>query len=275
MVTAGQMTKPHQKCRKVWHGAFSLVELSIVLVILGLLTGGILSGQSLIRASELRAVTTEYQQYMAAVQSFRDRYMALPGDIRNATNFWGNATTGTTGGECTSAATTQGTGTQTCNGNGDGTLNGTGNNEIFRFWQHLANAGLIEGTYTGIRGPETGTTHHMLFGINIPKSRVSNAGWGTRYVPAIDTNSTQFAIPLGSWLQFGAQQTDDNYGSVLRPEEAWNIDTKVDDGKPARGKMVARRFSSCTNAANASDLDSDYQVSSSTIGCVLLFPNFL
>ena len=71
--------------------AFSLVELSIVLVILGLLTGGILAGQSLIRAAELRAVTTEYQRYVAAVQTFRDKYMALPGDMPNAIAFWGAA----------------------------------------------------------------------------------------------------------------------------------------------------------------------------------------
>lgn len=59
--------------------AFSLVELSIVLVILGLLTGGILAGQSLIRAAELRAVSTEYSRYITATQSFRDKYFAVPG----------------------------------------------------------------------------------------------------------------------------------------------------------------------------------------------------
>ena len=69
---------------------FSLVELSIVLVILGLLTGGILTGQSLIRAAELRSVTTEFQKYQTAMMTFRDRYMALPGDMRNATAFLGS-----------------------------------------------------------------------------------------------------------------------------------------------------------------------------------------
>lgn len=70
---------------------FSLVELSIVLVILGLLTGGILSGQSLIRAAELRSVVTDIQQIQTSIYSFRDRYMALPGDMKDATDFWGIA----------------------------------------------------------------------------------------------------------------------------------------------------------------------------------------
>src|SRR5438552_4058186 len=83
--------------------AFSLVELSIVLVILGLLVGGILSGQSLIRAAELRSVTTEFSRYLAAVQSFKDKYFALPGDMANATAFWGIA--GGTGSDATCLST--------------------------------------------------------------------------------------------------------------------------------------------------------------------------
>ena len=55
---------------------FSLVELSIVLVILGLLVGGVLSGQSLIRASELRKYTTSADKYKTAILSFRDKYFA-------------------------------------------------------------------------------------------------------------------------------------------------------------------------------------------------------
>ncbi|PZP83692.1 MAG: type II secretion system protein, partial [Azospirillum brasilense] len=57
------------------HG-FSLVELSIVLVILGLLTGGILGGQSLIRAAELRTISTDANRYITAAQTFRDKYFA-------------------------------------------------------------------------------------------------------------------------------------------------------------------------------------------------------
>jgi len=58
--------------------AFSLVELAIVLVILGLLVGGVLSGSSLIRASELRSISTQYTNYYTAVRSFRDKFLPCP-----------------------------------------------------------------------------------------------------------------------------------------------------------------------------------------------------
>ena len=93
---------------------FSLVELAIVLVILGLLIGGVLSGQSLIRASELRSVTQQYQSIIAATVSFRDKYFAIPGDMNNASQFWGLQASY---GSCYNAASSS---ALTCNGNGNG-----------------------------------------------------------------------------------------------------------------------------------------------------------
>ena len=131
--------------------AFSLVELSIVLVILGLLTGGILAGQNLIRASELRAVITEFQNYNTAVNTFRDKYFALPGDMRNATAFWGDQATGTE--SCSDGSVPDGT-PGTCNGDGNGNItSAAGVIEYLRFWQHLSLSGLIEGSYTGYTEP--------------------------------------------------------------------------------------------------------------------------
>jgi prepilin-type N-terminal cleavage/methylation domain-containing protein len=125
---------------------FSLIELSIVLVILGLLTGGVLTGQNLIRAAELRSITTEFQNYQASVMTFRNKYMALPGDMVNATSFWASA--GGTGADAICFAV-ESTGAETCNGNGDGSIGELGApSERYRFWQHLANAGLVQGSYT-------------------------------------------------------------------------------------------------------------------------------
>jgi prepilin-type N-terminal cleavage/methylation domain-containing protein len=138
--------------------AFTLVELSIVLVILGLLVGGVLSGQSLIRAAELRSITSDLSKYMAATHAFRDKYFSLPGDMTNATQFWG-VLAGT--GSDTTCQNTASTSKATCNGDGDGsllsTIGGTAYSsyENFRYWQHLANAGLIEGLYTGLGGGTT------------------------------------------------------------------------------------------------------------------------
>lgn len=81
------------------NGGFSLVELSIVLVILGLLVGGILGGQSLIHAAELRAIPTETEKYQTALNTFRMKYFALAGDFDKATSFWGNADTDGNGGD--------------------------------------------------------------------------------------------------------------------------------------------------------------------------------
>lgn len=59
---------------------FTLVELSIVLVIIGLLIGGILVGQSLIHSSKINRVVKDLSQYDIALAAFRDKYKQLPGD---------------------------------------------------------------------------------------------------------------------------------------------------------------------------------------------------
>lgn len=151
---------------------FSLIELSIVLVILGLLVGGILAGKSLIHASELRKVTTDFSRYETAVHGFRDRYFSLPGDISSASKIWGAGDGGT--GNTVTCFNAILTGTATCNGNGDGTIIGatTQVHEIHHAWQHLTNAGLIEGQYTGSAStdPSVGYTWYTLAGMNAPAS---------------------------------------------------------------------------------------------------------
>lgn len=244
---------------------FSLVELSIVLVILGLLTGGILGGQSLIRAAELRAVTSEFSRYRAAVYTFRDKYFAMPGDMANATAFWGSMT------NCT-AASPSGTGTQTCDGNGNGTLTyapAAGRvGEAYLFWQHLANAGLIEGRYNGIAG-SSGTTDHII-GVNSPASRISGTGWNANSTGTFAGSVEAFAGEYGTRLNIGAKVPNVlTKGPFLAPEEAWNIDTKVDDGKPGRGFVMPNYWDDCTDAASSTDLDANYLLTQSGRVCGL------
>ena len=250
---------------------FSLVELSIVLVILGLLTSGILAGQSLIRAAELRAITTEHSRYITAVQTFRDKYFALPGDFNRAEDFWTAMT------NC-AAATPSGSGTQTCNGDGDGsvetdTASQTG--EVFGFWQHLANAGLIEGTYDGIAG--SGGADDAELGDNAPRSKLTNAGWHAE--DRTETSSTDYyEYDYGNSLIFGEDTAaGETSAAALTPEEAWNLDTKMDDGLPARGKVIAIFWNdACAVADDGGSADNDYDASyvltDTSSQCALIFP---
>lgn len=249
-------------------------------MILGLLVGGVLSGQSLIRAAELRSVGTEYSRYFTAIQSFRDKYFALPGDMTNATSFWGaaHATPAT-------CLTTVGTGTQTCNGNGDGLMAyaaaASEYGEIFTGWQHLASAGLIEGSYTGRSGSTT--PYNANIGTNTPRSKISNTGWSFYLIGNFAGNSEVYAANYGNTLAFGTKYgaTELTDGSALKPEEAWNIDTKLDDGKPGTGRIIVRdnggfgNASACTTSANQTDYAGTYKFNTQATVCALYFSSVL
>lgn len=242
---------------------FSLVELSIVLVILGLLTGGILAGQSLIRASEIRSVSTDMQSYITAIQTFRDKYRALPGDMTNAVSFWGQMT------NC-GVASPSGTGTQTCNGDGSGTLNAASaasrTGERFGFWQHLASAGLISGSYTGIASASDNDS--ATAGTNVPASKINSAVW---YATTWNTagNAINFAWNYENHLVFGAPFANGNGGVAISTEEAWGLDSKLDDGMPARGFIFATARDTCTNSTSATDYASTYLLTGTGVRCGL------
>ncbi|PZP85983.1 MAG: hypothetical protein DI582_04060, partial [Azospirillum brasilense] len=263
--------------------AFSLVELSIVLVILGLLTGGILGGQSLIRAAELRSVSADSSRYRTAVYSFRDKYFALPGDMSNAVKFWGAQAGGTADGydSTCSGLTTPATGTATCNGNGDGSIGSAISNttiwcqrnfERFRLWQHMANAGLVEGTYSGVYDPaSTSVTYPCRAAVirqNVPASRISNAGFNViEWLEPLSTTSMQNWILFGAHAFNGTSQLE-LFGAAVKAEEAWNLDTKMDDGMPFTGTV--RTGSNGVTCVTAAAADATYSLNATAIACSLL-----
>lgn len=252
---------------------FSLVELSIMLVILGLLTGGILGGQSLIKAAEMRSISTEFNSHQTAVNIFKQKYSYLPGDMTNATSFWGRADNGSFSGQCSDPDDDEGTGTETCNGDGNGKIGIWGDAayyEVFRFWQHLVNAGLISGTYTGISG--SASSAHVVFGENTPASKFSSGGWGVENAQDYIGDSTLYALEYDNYYEFGSQTASScNEGELLTPEETWNLDTKMDDGKPGTGSIVAGHWDECTLSASKTDLDEDYDLTNDTRACIALF----
>lgn len=255
---------------------FSLVELSIVLVILGLLTGGILAGQSLIRAAELRSISTDYQRYVAAINTFRDKYFAVPGDFKDATRFWQRQTTGA---DCvTNSSATGPVASGACDGNGNGQIDFAAavsqSGESFQFWRHLATAGLLEGTYTGVAGP--GATQDAIIGTNVPRSRMPNMGWSVRPLGHYGGDGSNFAAHYGNSVDFGTKlgTTGSTIGGGIKAEEAWNIDVKMDDGKPGTGKAIVYNRNVCSNSTSATDTASDYALSYTGTECGFYFANF-
>tara|TARA_B100001179_G_C18539738_1_gene381037 strand:+ start:202 stop:1002 length:801 start_codon:yes stop_codon:yes gene_type:complete len=253
--------------------AFSLVELSIVLVILGLLTGGILTGQSLIRASELRASIAQLDSYRVAMYTFRDKYFALPGDMPNATAFWGIAG-GSTGADNT-CYSVESTTQATCNGNNDGTIDrptgATGNNinaERFRAWQHLANAGLVEGSYTGSTVQSVGPNSRIA-GQNVPAGKTGNAMVDLFGIPTITTSDPNwFASSQGNLFLLSTITG----GGVFTPEEAWNVDTKLDDGMAGTGKIQTYKRTSSygPNCASSDTATATYDFTITAQNCRII-----
>lgn len=240
---------------------FSLVELAIVLVILGLLVGGILGGKSLIRAAELRNVTSESQKYIAATKSFRDKYFALPGDMNNASQFWGLRT-------AISCFATPSTDARTCDGDGDGTIEISvpSSRESLRYWQHLANAGLIEGSYDGVGSVMLGSANDRQLGI----SRLGRTEWVVEWIGTITGVGTLFNGDYANALYIDLIGNLSS-GATLSPQETWNIDTKHDDGMPATGVIVAFPYATCSDAVSNATLTANYLLTETPNTCWLVY----
>ena len=211
---------------------FTLVELSIVLVILGLLVGGVLTGQALIRAAELRSITTERDRYITAVHTFRDKYFALPGDMANAYRYWG-PTCGTDTTDITNNAATNG-----CNGDGNGDLRLGGEN--FKAWMHLARAGLVEGSYDGVNDTMTAT--------NIPRSKFPQAAWNLQSDMADAAGTPTGAVVYLALTGYEAEASGMRTLSALSNAEALNVDMKTDDGRANTGRVRGSTMGNCFDA---------------------------
>jgi hypothetical protein len=213
---------------------YSLLELAVVLTIIGLITGTIVIGNDLMRSSGLTRTISQMSEVSDAITQFRDKYQALPGDIINATGFWG-ASAGCPAPSNVKQKTT-------CNGDGNGFIdNGP---ESFLFWQHLANSGLTEGSYSG--AATSGAPTPGLQCLAAP----SGGCWGVGFIAAVrpaswqlwadylpNVKAPQHILSLGKHL---ASAGYSNPASPLTASQVLDIDTKIDDGKPATGRITTR-----------------------------------
>ena len=178
---------------------FTLIEIAIVLVIIGLLLGGVLKGQELITSARVRNMISQQDGIKAAFFGFQDRYRALPGDY--------------------AAASTNINGV-TISGDGNGRIegpNGAGTYETLLAWNHLTAAGFLNGSYT----LATSTTSAAA-DTNNPKNPYSV------YIQIIYDNN--YGITAGKPLKHNLKT-----GSQVPVEIMAEVDRKVDDGLPDAG----------------------------------------
>lgn len=242
--------------------AFTLVELSIVIVIIGLIVAGVVAGRSIVQQAKLRQVSNDINKIKMAVNTYNLKFSALPGDHTNATDYWGTA-----GGGCYS--NTLGT-TNTCNGNGNRHLayvnSGDTSNvehEPWHFWKHLANAKLWPGDFTGYSDIATcGTANHcMKPGKDTPEGGFSGTGWlvislktfvGTPW-PGRAQNQGRNILAFTNPSNLGTHW----WGSSLTPSQQYALDTKLDDGLPYQGRIVDMSGTDATHSPNCATANSD------------------
>ena len=182
---------------------FTLVEIAIVLVIIGLLLGGILKGQELIKNAKVRNVADQQNAIKAAYFAFQDRFRALPGDFSKASS---------------NIATTA------VDGNGDAQILG---NEQVHAWNHLTSAGFISCAPCAAVAAAPGTPDDTNSPVNayggvmlIQFDNVYNNGAAT-------TGTNVNNIKSGNQIP----------SSVLA-----EVDRKIDDGNPRTGSLRFSTF---------------------------------
>lgn len=259
---------------------FTLLELTVVLLIIVAVTSGVLVARSVLMTSRLQTVITDAGNFMSAFGNFKQAYYGLPGDYADATSKWGTDSSG-----CNSGGGISGT----CNGNGDGKVGGacvSGSHststdyEIFRVWQHLNSAGLYKNTLSGVT---TSGTAYTKAGVNVPASSIEGAGFTFMWLDDASQCSnfhglmtTTGGAPYGNALVLARTISITSAPSititpVLTPEQASGIDAKMDDGIPGTGTV--RSFGAGTTGCTTTNDSATgaYALTASTAKCAPIF----
>jgi prepilin-type N-terminal cleavage/methylation domain-containing protein len=203
---------------KTMQKGFTLVEIAIVLVIIGLLLGGILKGQEMITQAKIKNVMADMSGVSAAMYGYQDRYKALPGDDKVATR-WGSGATA---------------------GNGDGIVVGkwTAASEALNFWDHLRRAGFLSGA--GAENPFNAVSGKM--GVQ------TGDGSGTTPAGILSDGGTP-ATAFSALVMCSANLPD---------KIAISVDAQMDDGDGLKGNTRAMKQTTGPNPADIAAAASTY-----------------
>lgn len=240
---------------------FTLVELAIVLMIIGLLIGGVLRGQELLANAQITSTIAQVDAYRGATVTFQDQYGMLPGDHSIALQRLPGCTAATRCGN--------GDGNNQVGGNFTGmglvtlqTGTGVPGIETTLYWKHLATTHLISGVNPNAdpSRPDWGSTH--------PTAKVGGgfmAVWGRHHVNLSD----------GLWMLLANNLTGASAynpavgGNPLTPIQARKFDEKMDDGKADTGDVGAPDNGTCDTGGN--DPQNRRYLNHEQKTCVLIF----
>lgn len=188
---------------KLSYSGFTLVELSLVIVIIGFIVAGIVGGQALVKQAQLRSTFAKMQAYKSAIASFKDIYNDLPGDFTQATSYWPGVTT---------------------NGNGNRIINSPGgNDEDLCFFPQLSLSQVINESFSYINGGSP-----LVIGRSNPKTPFSNVT-----IVAVNTSDVAGGGNVANKnVLVLARQTSTWYaqGAAVSAKDALAVDSKFDDG---------------------------------------------
>ena len=223
---------------------FTLIEMSIVIVVIGLIVGGVLVGKDLIKGAEIRAQVSQIQKFRTATNTFKLKYGYLPGDIPN-----------------TDALAFGLKARMLVANKGNGIISGywsTIEDEGSLFWSDLGDTGMIEGKFLGVTVAWQACQNGGAIKNYIPPAKLGNnmyvyvmydgvvPGNGGEWAD-INRNKNYFGIGYVSEVSgfsggaAGCPGGDFDAYDGLTAIDAYNIDTKIDDGLPQSGKSIAKR----------------------------------
>lgn len=227
---------------------FSLVEMSITLLITALALASIIGGAHLMEVARINKIAGKLSFYKQATTDFQAKYAAYPGDMPNADEFWSGVDAG--------------------DGNNrvDDTVNLTCQTECLAAWEHLGKANMVNSLYTGAVG---GTPSGYEVGANVPESSVKSAFFFLKFAELYGES--------GNIIQLSTGESDGPDEGAVSAETARNIDKKYDDASPSGGGFLAARPASrkdeadvCVNADYSTATSADYVLSDTSSSCRII-----